>query len=132
MLAFPMRDHEKRGEKHGHLHFGHHEWVFLDGTVLERRILHPQRSAPHAKLFVVRLEPPGQPPVTVELTLHPSDRDYTDIAQPEAGEVRAFLYDPKSGKLQFNLEDDLNNLTVMLSAADAMAAELKQDRDDDY
>lgn len=100
--------------------------------MLERRILHPQRSAPHAKLFVVRLEPPDEPPVTVEPTLHPSDRDYTDMAQPEAGEVRAFLYDPKSGKLQFNLEDDRNNLTVMLSAADAMAAELKQDRDDDY
>ena len=29
-----MRDREK----HGHFHFGHHEWVFLDGTVLERRI----------------------------------------------------------------------------------------------
>ena len=82
-----MRDHEKRGEKHGHLHFGHHEWVFLDGKVLERRILHPQRSAPHAKLFVVRLEPP---------------------------------------------EDDRNNLTVMISATDAMAAELKKDVDDDY
>ena len=127
-----MRDHEKRGERHGHLHFGHHEWVFLDGKVLERRILHPQRSAPHAKLFVVRLEPPGQPPLTVELTLHPSDRDYADIAQPEAGEVRSFLYDPKSGKLEFNLEDDRNNLTVMISAADAMAAELKKDVDDDY
>ena len=127
-----MRDHEKRGEKHGHLHFGHHEWVFLDGKVLERRILHPQRSAPHAKLFVVRLAPPGQPPLTVELTLHPSDRDYADIAQPEAGEVRSFLYDPKSGKLEFNLEDDRNNLTVMISAADAMAAELKKDVDDDY
>jgi hypothetical protein len=127
-----VRDHEKRGEKHGHLHFGHHEWVFLDGKVLERRILHPQRSAPHAKLFVVRLEPPGQPPLTVELTLHPSDRDYADIAQPEAGEVRSFLYDPKSGKLEFNLEDDRNNLTVMISAADAMAAELKKDVDDDY
>ena len=125
-----MRDHEKRGERHGHLHFGRHEWVFLDGKVLERRILHPQRSAPHAKLFVVRLEPPGQPPVTVELTLHPSDRDYTDIAQPEAGEVRGFLYDPKSGKVEFNLEDDRNNLAVMISAADAMAAELRQD--DDY
>jgi hypothetical protein len=104
-----MRNHEKQGEKHGHLHFGHHEWVFLDGTVLERRILHPGRSAPHAKLFVVRLEPPGQPPLTVELTL------------------RSFLYDPKSGKLEFNLEDDRNNLTVMLSNADAMAAELDDD-----
>jgi hypothetical protein len=78
------------------------------------------------------LEPPGQSPLTVELTLHPSDRDYTDIAQPEAGEVRGFLYDQKSGKLEFNLEDDRNNLTVMLSAADAMAAELKEDVDDDY
>jgi hypothetical protein len=38
--------------------------------------------------------------------MHPSDRDHTDIAQPEAGEVRSFLYDPKSGKLEFNLEDD--------------------------
>jgi hypothetical protein len=68
----------------------------------------------------------GQPPLTVELTLHPSDRDYTDIAQPEAGEVRSFLYDPKSGKLEFNLEDDRNNLTVMLGNADAMAAELEK------
>jgi hypothetical protein len=120
-----MRDHEKRGR----LHFGRHEWVFLDGTVLERRILHPQRPAPHAKLFVVRLEPPGRPPLTVELTLHPSDRDYTDIAQPEAGEIRGFLYDPKSGKLEFNLEDDRNNLAVMLSDADAMAAELERELD---
>jgi hypothetical protein len=127
-----MRDHEKHGEKHGHFHFGHHEWAFLDGTVLERRILHPERSAPHAKLFVVRLDPPGQPPLTLELTLHPSDRDYTDIAQPEAGEVRGFLYNPKSGKLQFNLEDDRNNLNVMLSDADAMAAELERDLDSDY
>ena len=127
-----MRDHEKHGEKHGHFHFGHHEWAFLDGTVLERRILHPERSAPHAKLFVVRLEPPGQPPLTLELTLHPSDRDYADIAQPEAGEVRGFLYDPKSGKLEFNLEDDRNNLNVMLSDADAMAAELERDLDGDY
>jgi hypothetical protein len=127
-----MRDHEKHGEKHGHLHFGRHEWVFLDGKVLERRILHPERSAPHAKLFVVRLQPPDQPPLTVELTLHPSDRDYTDIAQPEAGEVRGFLYDPKSGKLQFNLEDDRNNLNVMLSSADAMAAELERELDGDY
>ncbi len=106
--------------------------MFLDGTVLERRILHPERSAPHAKLFVVRLQPPGQPPLTVELTLHPSDRDYTDIAQPEAGEVRGFLYDPKSGKLQFNLEDDRNNLTVMLGDADAMAAELERELDGGY
>ena len=119
-------------EKHGHFHFGHHERVFLDGTVLERRILHPGRPAPHSKLFVVRLEPPGQPPLIVELTLHPSDRDYTDIAQPEAGEVRGFLYDPKSGKLEFNLEDDRNNLTVMLSDADAMAAELRKELDGDY
>jgi hypothetical protein len=127
-----MRDHEKRGEKHGRFHFGHHEWAFLDGTVLERRILHPERSAPHAKLFVIRLEPTGQPPLTVELTLHPSDRDYADIAQPDAGEVRGFLYDPKSGKVEFNLEDDRNNLTVMLADADAMAAELERELDGDY
>jgi len=127
-----MRDHEKHGEKHGHLHFGHHEWVFLDGTVLERRILHPERSAPHAKLFVVRLDRTGQPPLTVELTLHPSDRNYTDIAQPDAGEVRGFLYDPKSGKLEFNLEDDRNNLNVMLSEADALAAELERELDGGY
>jgi hypothetical protein len=118
--------------KHGRFHFGHHERVFVEGTVLERRILHPGRPAPHAKLFVVRLEPPGEPPLTVELTLHPSDRDYTDIAQPEAGEVRGFLYDPKSGKLQFNLEDDRDNLTVMLSDADAMAAELERELDGGY
>lgn len=127
-----MRDHEKHGEKHGHLHFGHREWVFLDGTVLERRILHPERSAPHAKLFVVRVQPPGQPALTVELTLHPSDRYYYDIAQPHAGEVRGFLYDMKSGKLEFNLEDDRNNLTQMLSDADAMAAELERELDGGY
>ena len=127
-----MRDHDEHGEKHGHFHLGHHDWVFLDGTVLERRILHPERSAPHAKLFVVRLAPPGQPPLTVELTLHPSDRDYTDIAQPEAGEVRSFRYDPKSGKLQFDLEDDRNNLNVMLSNAEAMMAELEREVDSGY
>ena len=127
-----MRDHEKRGERRSRFHFGHHEWAFVDGTVLERRILHPGRPAPHAKLFVVRLEPPGQPPLTVELTLHPGDRDYSDIAQPEAGEVRGFLYDPRSGKLEFNLEDDRNNLTVMLSEADAMAAALESELDVDY
>ncbi len=127
-----MRDHGKRGETRGHFHFGRHEWLFLDGTVLERRILHPERSAPHAKLFVVRVEPPGQPPLTVELTLHPSDRDYTDIAQPEAGEVRGFLYHPKSGKLKFSLEDDRNNLAIMLSDADAMAAELEKELNGDY
>jgi hypothetical protein len=127
-----MRDHEKGGEKHGHLHFGRHEWVFLDGTVLERRILHPGRSAPHAKLFVIRLEPPGQPPLTVELTLHPTDRNYTDIAQPEAGEVRGFLYHAKSGKVEFNLEDDRNNLTIMLSDAEAMVAELDKELGGDY
>jgi hypothetical protein len=38
---------------------------------------------------------------------------------------RVPLYDPKSGKLEFNLEDDRNNLTVMFSDADAMAAELE-------
>ena len=122
-----MRDHEKHGEKHGRFHLGRHDWMFLDGTVLERRILHPRRPAPHAKLFVVRVRPPGQPPLTVELTLHPGDRDYADIAQPEAGEVRGFLYDPKSGKVEFNLEDDRNNLNVMLSDADAMAAELERE-----
>jgi hypothetical protein len=127
-----MRHHEDRGEKHGHLHFGHHQWARLDGTVLERRILHPGRPAPHAKLFVVRLQPPGQPPLTVEITLHPADRNYTDIAQPEAGEVRGFLYDPQSGKLQFDLEDPRNNLTVMLREADAMAAALESELDDDY
>jgi hypothetical protein len=110
---------------------GRHDWVFLDGTVLERRILHPQRSAPHAKLFVVSIEPPGQPPRTVELTLHPGDRDYGDIAQPEAGEVRGFLYEPKSGKLVFNLEDDRNNLAVMISDGEAMIAELEREFFDD-
>jgi hypothetical protein len=126
-----MRHHEEHGEKHGHFHFGHHQWVLLDGTVLERRILHPHRPAPHAKLFVVRLQPPGQPPVTVELTLHPGDRSYADIAQPEAGEVRGFLYDPASGKVQFALEDPRNNLAAMLRDADAMAAAL-DDEPDDY
>ena len=126
-----MRDHEKHGEKHGHFHFGHH-WVRVDGAVLERRILHPGRPAPHAKLFVVRLQPPGQPPLTVELTLHPTDRNYTDIAQPKAGEVRSFLYDPKSGKLQFDLEDPRSNLAMMLREADAMAAALESEPDDDY
>jgi hypothetical protein len=125
-----MRHHEERGEKHGHFHFGHHQWVLLDGTVLERRILHPERSAPHAKLFVVRLQPPGQPPFTVELTMHPADGNYTDIAQPEAGEVRSFLYDPKSGKVQFALEDPRNNLAMMLREADAMAAALENEPDD--
>ena len=123
-----MRDHEK----HGRFHFGHHEWMFLDGTVLERRILHPGRPAPHAKLFVVRLDPPGQPTVTVELTLHPSQRNYADIAQPQAGEVRGFLYDPKSGKLEFNLEDDRNNLTQMIADGDAMIAELEREYGSDY
>jgi hypothetical protein len=124
-----MRHHEERGEKHGHFHFGHHQWVLLDGTVLERRILHPQRPAPHAKLFVVRLQPPGQPPFTVELTLHPSDGNYAGIAQPSAGEVRGFLYDPKSGKVQFALEDPRNNLAMMLREADAMAAALEDEPD---
>lgn len=124
-----MRHHEERGEKQGHFHFGHHQWVLLDGTVLERRILHPQRSAPHAKLFVVRLQPPGQPPFTVELTLHPTDGNYADIAQPKAGEVRGFLYDPKSGKVQFALEDPRNNLAMMLREADAMAAALEDEPD---
>jgi hypothetical protein len=124
-----MRHHEERGEKHGHFHFGHHQWVLLDGTVLERRILHPQRPAPHAKLFVVRLQPPGQPPFTVELTLHPSDGNYAGIAQPRAGEVRGFLYDPKSGKVQFALEDPRNNLAMMLREADAMAAALEDEPD---
>ena len=116
-----MRDHEERGE-----------WVQLDGTVLERRILHPERRAPHAKLFVVRLRPPGQPPLTVELTLHPTDGNYTGIAQPKAGDVRSFLYDPKSGKLQFDLEDPRSNLAMMLREADAMAAALENEPDDDY
>jgi hypothetical protein len=127
-----MRHHEERSEKHGHFHIGHHQWVHLDGTVLERRILHPQRPAPHAKLFVVRLQPPGQPALTVELTLHPADGNYTDVAQPNAGEVRSFLYDPKSGKLQFDLEDPRNNLTTMVREADAMAAALENEPDDDY
>ena len=127
-----MRDHGRRGGKQGHFHLGGRDWIFLDGTVLERRILHPERSAPHAKLFVVRVEPPGRPPLSVELTLHPGDRDYAGIAQPEAGEVRGFLYDPKSGKLKFNLEDDRNNLTVMLGNADAMAAELEKELDGGY
>lgn len=127
-----MRHHEERGEKHGHVHFGRHQWVQLDGTVLERRILHPKRPAPHAKLFVVRLQPPGQQSLTVELTLHPTDRNYTDIAQPEAGEVRGFLYDPKSGKLQFDPEDPRNNLTMMLREADAMAAALEDEPEDYY
>ena len=127
-----MRHHEERGDKHAHFHLGHHQWVRLDGTVLERRILHPGRPAPHAKLFVVSLQPPGQPPFTVEITLHPSDGDYTDIAQPNAGEVRGFLYDPRSGKVQFDLEDDRNNLNVMVSDADAMAAELERELDGGY
>lgn len=93
--------------------------------MLERRILHPQRSAPHAKLFVVEMTPPGESPRTLELVLHPSDHDYSDIAQPKAGEVRGFRYQPKSGKLKFDLEDDRNNLNVMLAAADAMAADLE-------
>src|SRR5579871_1988642 len=114
------------------MHFGHHDSVYVEGTVLERRILHPQRSAPHAKLFVVEVTPPGQPPRTIELVLHPSDRDYADIAQPKAGEVRGFRYEPKSGKLKFDLEDDRNNLNVMLAAADAMAAGLDDDGIDDY
>jgi hypothetical protein len=125
-----MRHHDELGDTHGHFHFGHQQWVLLDGTVLERRILHPQRPAPHAKLFVVRLQPPGRPPLTVELTLHPGDGNYTDIAQPEAGEVRGFLYDPKSGKLQFALEDPRNNLTAMLRDADAMAAALESELGD--
>ena len=127
-----MQHHEEREEKQGHFHFGHHQWVQLDGTVLERRILHPARPAPHAKLFVVRLQPPDQPPLTVELTLHPTDGDYTGIAQPKAGEVRSFLYDPKSGKLQFDLEDPRNNLAMMLREADALAAALENEPDDDY
>ena len=127
-----MRHHEERGEKHGHFHLGHHQWVQVDGTVLERRILHPERSAPHAKLFVVRLQPPGQPPLTAEITLHPTDRNYTDIAQPKAGDVRSFLYDPKSGKVQFDLEDPRSNLAMMLREADARAAALESEPDDDY
>ncbi|HEX4833492.1 MAG TPA: hypothetical protein VH478_20635 [Trebonia sp.] len=111
------------------MHFGHHQWIRVEGTVLERRILHPERSAPHAKLFVVRLDPPGQAAVTVELTLHPSDRDYLTIAQPKAGQVRGFLYDPKSGKLQFDLEDPRTNLTAMLRDADARATGLYPEPD---
>jgi len=49
-----------------------------------------------------------------------------------AGEVRGFLYDQKSGKLEFNLEDDRNNLTVMIGDADAMAAELERELDGGY
>jgi hypothetical protein len=123
-----MRDHGK----HGHFHFGHHDKMILDGTVLERRILHPGRPAPHAKLFVVRVDPPGQPSRTVELTLHPDHRNYADIDQPHAGEVRSFLYDPKSGKLEFNLEDDRNNLTQRLADANAMAAEMEREFGSDY
>jgi hypothetical protein len=127
-----MRHHEEQGARHGHFHLGHHQWAQVDGTVLERRILHPGRPAPHAKLFVVRLQPPGQPPLTVELTLHPADANYADIAQPKAGEVRGFLYDPKPGKLQFDLEDPRNNLAMMLREADAMAAALEDEADDGY
>jgi hypothetical protein len=100
-----MRDHEK----HGHHLFGHHDWLIADGTVLEVRILHPNRSAPHARLFVVRLDPPGQQSQTVEMTVHPDDQDYQGVPEPKAGEVRGFLYDPKSGKLKFNQEDERNS-----------------------
>jgi len=43
-----------------------------------------------------------------------------------------FLYHPKSGKLQFDLEDPRNNLTMMLREADVMAAALEDESDDDY
>jgi hypothetical protein len=52
------------------------------------------------------------------------------VAQPSAGETRGFLYDPASGKVQFDLEDPRNNLAIMVREADAMAAALDDDEED--
>jgi len=121
-----MRDHEKHGEKHGHLHFGHHDWLIVDGTVLEVQILHPKRSAPHSRLFVVRLDSPGQSSINVEMTVHPYDEDYQGVPEPKAGEIRGFLYDPKSGKLKFNPEDERNSISFLFADDDPELRELEE------
>jgi len=91
----------------------------------------PGAAGTAREVFVVGCSP-GQPPLTVELTLHPTDGNYTGIAQPKAGDVRSFLYDPKSGSSSSTWRTRAATWPLMLREADAMAAALEDEPDDDY
>jgi hypothetical protein len=58
-----MFHRQKDGEAHAERsRFGRREWVKVTGHVVDIRLLHTGRPAPHPKIFDVRLHPTGGEP----------------------------------------------------------------------
>ena len=128
-----MFHRHKDGAGHeGRARFGHPGWVKVTGHVVDMRLLHTDRPAPHARIFDVRLHPQGQEPVMAEVHLSPRDKIWDDCYQPSKGDVRGFLYDPASGKAEFDMSDGRNSWKVQNAETDAlMERMLADERADD-
>jgi len=119
--------HEGGGDGHaGRSLFGHREWEKVTGHVVGIRLL-KGHSAPHPKIFDVRLHPKGREPVTAEVHLSPHDRIWKDLFQPSKGDVRGFLFDPGSGKAEFDMSDGRNSWKVQNAKMDALRERALED-----
>lgn len=130
-----MFHRQKDGEGHAERsRFGHREWRKVTGHVVDIRLLHTSRPAPHAKILDVRLHPKGGEPVMAEVRLSPRDKIWDDCYQPSKGDVRGFLYDPASGQADFDMSDGRNSWKVQNAKTDALMQRLLEDEpaaDDD-
>ena len=126
--------HEDAGDGHaGQSLFGHRDWEKVTGHVVDIRLLHTHRPPPHAKIFDVRLHPKGREPVMAEVHLSPHDRIWDDVFQPSKGDVRGFLFDPASGKTQFDMTDGRNSWKAQNAKMEALKERMLEDEpaDDD-
>jgi hypothetical protein len=71
---FHRHDEDGTEEHSGRGMFGHQDWEKVTGHVVDIRLLHTSRPAPHAKIFDVRLHPKGGQLVMAEVHLSPHDK----------------------------------------------------------
>jgi hypothetical protein len=72
--------------------------------------------------------------VMAEVHLSPQDKIWDEVFQPSKGDVRGFLFDPASGKTQFDMTDGRNSWTAQNAKMTALKERMLEDEpaeDDD-
>ena len=108
------------------------QWEKMIGNIVDLQLL-PKLTGPgrehwpSPKLYVVQLHPEGREAFRGEVHIHPIDHP-DDFFFSQPGTVTAFIVNPVSGEVRFDMSDQRNSVAAHQSAVDLMQEEFLADK----